>query len=257
MPRLTVITVVKDDPVGLTHTLQSVAVQTADCSLWELVIVDSSTPSLENLTQLSPISQISYRWAAPEGIYSAMNIGIGMAGGEYLYFLNAGDTFASASVIQQILDSLQEQPPEWLYGRVVFLSQAGEELLEPPWNYWAEKKRYFARGLFPAHQGTVMKRELLQRLGGFDLSYEIASDYQLMLKASVSSDPLVVDLPIAEFKQGGLSSTKWSTAIREFHRARREIFQPAGTARVVEIMDTVADFIRSASARTLRRLGRG
>jgi hypothetical protein len=58
------------------------------------------------------------------------------------------------------------------------------------------------------------------------------------------ADPLVVDYVIAEFFEGGVSSVKWQESFREFHRARRLILQPTGTAALREQFETRVHFAK-------------
>ena len=106
--------------------------------------------------------------------------------------------------------------------------------LTPQWNYQEEKKKHFARGLFPPHQGTITSTQLLRDLGGFDTRYSISADYALFLKLSQITNPGVVDFPIANFVMGGVSTQKWRESFRQFHEARTEILKPQGLGAMYE-----------------------
>ena len=249
MPILSVITVVKDDPTGLRNTLDSMSQQErVDPTQLQFVVIDGSSPSLEDLVTDSEITNVSYIWQKPQGIFSAMNFGVLRAQGDYVLFLNAGDTHFDPDVLSQLIDFLQSNAPTWAYGRVHFTSPSGLELTEPSWSYIAERSRLFARGLFPSHQGTVMQLNLINTLGGFDETYQITSDYHLMLKASKQSQPEFIPFPIARFQQGGASTQNWRTAVAEFHRARTSVFEPRGFTRLQEWTDTAVGFAKTSLA---------
>jgi hypothetical protein len=56
------------------------------------------------------------------------------------------------------------------------------------------------------HQGMAVRRTLFQDLGGFDLSFPIAADYDLVLRLYLSGAPYVVlDQPFTSFRTGGAS----------------------------------------------------
>jgi glycosyltransferase involved in cell wall biosynthesis len=249
VPILSVITVVKDDPTGLRNTLDSVSQQErVDPTQLQFVVIDGSSPSLEDLVTDSVLTNVSYIWQKPQGIFSAMNFGVSHAQGDYVLFLNAGDTLFDTQVLSQLIVFLQSGSPTWAYGRVHFTSPSGQDLTEPPWSYDAERSRLFARGLFPSHQGTVMRLDLLKSLGGFDETYQITSDYHLMLRASNQSRPEFIPFPIAHFQQGGASTQNWRTAIAEFHRARTSVFEPRGIKRLQEWTDTAVGFAKTSLA---------
>ena len=258
MPILSVITVVKDDATSLRRTLNSLITQDNTAlhfSNWELVIVDGSNPSLESELSFGPKNR--YFWQQPAGIYSAMNYGVSQARGDYLLFINAGDTLATNETLEKLISLLTDKSPEWAFGRVLFSSDSGRELNEPDWDYEVEARRLFARGLFPSHQGTLIKRDLMNSLNGFDSSYQITSDYHLMLRTSLVAHPLVLDFPLANFQQGGASTQNWRTASREFHRARVEVFNPGGLAKIREWSDSAVGFVKTGLGHAVSRVHRG
>lgn len=241
---LSIVTVVKDDPEGFIRTLNSV--RTQELLGVELCVIDSSRDSSVIESALANAAGLvhSYSWMSPAGIYPAMNAGIAEASGDYVYFLNAGDVLAHNDVLSRLRTEIDANSPQWLFGPVEIVSAIGSSVTTPPWDYEAEKRVLFSRGHFPPHQGTLARRELLSSIGGFDTSYRIAADYAAFLKLSRVSDPLVVDFVIAKFAEGGVSSVKWRESFREFHRARREILRPTGTAALREQIDTRIHFAR-------------
>lgn len=255
MPILSVITVVKDDPLGLRHTLNSMLEQQRiDPSHIQFVVIDGSSPTIEDVLTDSGITQFSYFWQKPQGIFSAMNFGVSQAQGDYLLFLNAGDTLFNSHVLSQLIEFLQSSSDSWAYGRVNFTSSTGQDLIEPSWSYETERSQLFSRGLFPSHQGTVMRRDLVQSLGGFDETYRITSDYHLMLKASKESDPGLIPFPIAHFQQGGASTQNWRAAVGEFHRARVSVFKPRGLQQLQEWTNTAVGYATTSMAKVKRGL---
>lgn len=248
MPALSIITVVKDDPAGLERTLASVRIQgPADA---ELILIDGSArPIDENLA--TPFScRVIHE--PPTGIYAAMNTGLAQATGRYVYFLNAGDTFADDRVLTRITEGLDEaNSPVWAFGAVRFTDSRGRELRERPWDYQEERAHQFARGVFPAHQGVVAQSLTARELGGFDTRYRIAADYALMLRLSQRADPIRWRWSIAEFQQGGASTQHWWLAQREFHRARRDILRPRGLSRLREEMHTARTSVDALVGRAI------
>ena len=250
VPWLSVITVVKDDPTGFARTIASLREQ--DLTGVEFTVIDSSseaTPVREQFDSLN-FSTNCYQWLAPEGIYLAMNAGLKAATGQYVYYLNAGDTFTLGAVAA-LRSTIAGRGPVWLLAQVTFVGAGGGEVTPPPIDYEAEKRAWFARGRFPPHQGTVVRRDALTRVGGFDTNYRVAADYAAFLTLSRLADPVECDYVIAEFREGGLSTTSWRAAVGEFHRARRAILQPTGFGRSEELAHTWVHFMRVGLYRVL------
>lgn len=222
-PWLSVITVVRDDVEGFRRTLASLSAQ--DLEGVEFVVIDGSSDPA-GIPQALGSVHARYQWVAPSGIYPAMNAGLEAASGEFIYFANAGDTFASDLVLARVRPLLAGQ--SWGFGPVEIVEQSGRTVVTPRWDYSRERAALFSRGHFPAHQGTFVRRELLLAVGGFDTSYAIAADYAMALKLSTIAEPVEIDVVIAQFHEGGTSTQRWQESFREFHRARREILAPTG-----------------------------
>ena len=234
-PWLSVISVIKDDVEGFQRTLQSIREQ--DTKGIELVVVDSSEDRDAVKRTLADFAlPREYHWMPADGVYPAMNAALDMATGEYTYFANAGDEFFAGNVVAQARSHLQGAV--WAFGPVEIVQENGERVFTPYWEYHTEWRRGFSRGLFPSHQGTFVKREILQSVGGFDASFAIAADYAMVLRIAGIADPVVLPFVVGRFHEGGLSSQFRRESFVEFHRARREILDLHGAARVREQLDT-------------------
>ena len=232
-PWLTIVTVVRDDLAGLQRTLSSISASgAADV---QVIVVDSSSDRESVAATCAGIADV--HWVEPEGIYPAMNIGLSLAEGHYVQFLNAGDMLHDDQVLNRVR-LVAEGDPSWMFGPVRIVDASGSSTVTPPWDYPAEARHLFSRGHFPQHQGTFMGTELLRSADGFDARYRIAADYAAFLKVSRLADPVVLDFVIADFFEGGASTEHWRAAFDEFHRARLEVFSPKGTGLLIERWNT-------------------
>lgn len=252
-PWLTIVTVVKDAPDDFAETLATVNAQ--DLSGVEYLVVDSSVDRQVIPDQLTHLAA-DYRWVPAAGIYNAMNTGLENAQGDYVYFLNAGDTLAYPGVFSEIQSILRLQAPVWLYAEVQLSDSLGKVVETPKWDYQTEQRLLFSRGHFPCHQGTFTRRDTLIALGGFDTSYEIVADYVAFLKLSKLAAPVHLPKTVAVFQPGGVSSDRWRAAIGEFHRARREVLAPTGVSAFRERLETAALLTKTAAYRGLWAPGR-
>lgn len=105
-----------------------------------------------------------------KGVFDAMNLSLNYVNAEYIIFLNAGDFFADSEIINSIFNTGKYLDFDIAYG-----------------NYYAyrgnKRKKYIAKpvenlksGMISSHQAFFTKAELL-RHRNFDISYEMASDY--------------------------------------------------------------------------------
>ena len=256
MGLLTIVTVVRNDPEGLRRTLASVARQSVLPD--QIVVVDGSDDrrQVPAVLEQSGLRSVDYSWSPPRGVYAAMNDGLARVDGDYTYYLNAGDLLADDDVIAAVAGRLAGQTFAWAFGRVEFLAEDGTVHPQPDWDYATERAALFARGRFPAHQGVVVRTEALRAQGGFDLTYRVAADYRSILRLAADGPPLQLDLTLAAFTVGGLSTQDWQLGLREFHRARREVFAPRGAAAVAENGRTATRWVATSAYRALWAPGR-
>ena len=242
-PWLSVVTVVKDASEDFLRSLASLQLQ--DLQGVEYVVVDSSSDptairqAFDACITQQPEMLHAYLWVEPEGIYAAMNTALAAAHGKYVYFLNSGDRFHSETVLHTVRQIAEQSVPLWMYGEVEIVELSGQRVTTPRWDYAKEQAVYFSRGHFPPHQGTFADRDALLALGGFDTHYSVVADYAAFLQLSKSAAPVYLDLVVAEFIEGGLSTTKRRASLSEFHRARKEILQPQGLGRVRESLESL------------------
>ncbi|WP_457747006.1 glycosyltransferase family 2 protein [Sulfurimonas sp.] len=116
-PIITVVTVVYNDREGLVNTATSI--QNQIYKNYEHIIIDgnSTDGTVEYIQSLSG-GNVKYISEKDKGIYDAMNKGVQIARGEYILFLNAGDTFYSENVLNNIANKVEElhNRPKIIYG---------------------------------------------------------------------------------------------------------------------------------------------
>ena len=261
VPVLTIATIHRDDLSGLQETHTSLANQRdIDWDAIEWTVVDGSNDSLatEVATAFPPTHvRPNILWEDPKGIYPAMNSALAAARGDFILFLNAGDRLASDDSLRTLLAAvLERERPTWVVGRVRIRDRGGHLADSARWDFKTEQSHFFARGLFPPHQATVVNTQVLRDLGGFDTRYAIAADYHAALRCSQRAEPVMLDAVIAEFAEGGVSTTRWKHAAREFHRARLEVLAPTGFGRVREAWYSLFNALQLLLYRDVLRRGR-
>lgn len=186
MKRLSVITVTWNAERTLERTLKSVQEQTYPH--WEHVIVDGvsgdgTVELIRKYAEEKVNAQGKVRWISEpdRGLYDAMNSAIGMASGDYLCFLNAGDTFFSPDTVEKMMHSFDtNEAPDILYGETAIVDDKGaflhmRRLQAPDRLTW----KSFKQGMLVCHQAFIVKRELAEP---YDLSYRFSSDFDWCIR---------------------------------------------------------------------------
>ena len=216
----------------LQRTLDSVLEQTY--SHVEHIIVDgASTDATLNMVEAYRQKSDAEDWchevrvkSEPDrGLYDAMNKGIQRATGQYVLFLNAGDTFPSADTLELVAESVGEgeEPPAVLYGDTDVVDNDGHFLrhrrLSPPRRLtW----RSFMKGMLVCHQAFYARTDLAKATP-YDLHYRFSADVdwciRIMRLARRRRLPMRnVGAVVVNFLDGGMTTTNHRASLKErFH----------------------------------------
>ena len=169
---------------------------------WIVIDGDSNDGTLEIIKKYQEqISCLSIE--LDSGIYEAMNKGIRLASGEYLIFMNAGDTFYDCDTLSIVSKNLG---PDLLYGKTLKRSKNKDKICTYPDTINSD---YLLNNTLP-HQSTYFKKETFSKYGLYNETYKIAGDYELyarfILKAKISYK--YINKPLSIFYLGGVSSDK-------------------------------------------------
>ena len=180
--KISVITVCYNCAETLQDTLQSVANQT-----WpniEHIFIDgaSSDCSLSIAKQYK--DTISVFVSEPDkGIYDAMNKGISLATGQIIGILNSDDFYVHDHVLENVANCfLSDGSLEACYSDLTYVRAKEPGKIVRYWVSNQYRSGLFNRGWVPPHPTFYVKSSVYDQYGVFDLSFKIASDYELMLR---------------------------------------------------------------------------
>lgn len=140
------------------------------------------------------------------GIYNAMNKGINIASGDYINFMNVGDTFYDLQVLSRVSRMLMKSKPDIFYGKANVIERDGRTC-----NIRGEECGGL-RGLLKAidgewayHQAVFATTENLRKYY-FNESYKIAADYDWFMRNLRDKTKIVFgDLMICNYMRDGFS----------------------------------------------------
>jgi Glycosyltransferases involved in cell wall biogenesis len=231
MLRLTIVTINRNNAIGLQKTMESVFSQTFD--EFEYIVIDgaSTDESIRMIQQFNDSTLKRFRWLSePDtGIYNAMNKGIRMAKGEYVQFLNSGDILAAPDVTEKMLHQLSivnYQLPI-IYGNMLKLLSKGI----------LRDKGFAGRQptLLDFYQGTLnhspayIMRSLFDKYGLYDENLKIVSDWKWYLQVIIFGQETIdyVDIDVTLFDMNGISNINIDLDKIERKQVLLELFPPA------------------------------
>ena len=176
---LSIITINRNNAVGLQRTMESVYTQRYT-DVEYIVIDGASTDDSVSVIQSYAAKEVkpALKWLSePDtGIYKAMNKGLGLATGEYCLFLNSGDCLSETGVLEKVVPLLGSV--DVYYGDAVFSQE--KNTLERMYPNKLTMDFFYNDSL--CHQAIFYRRELLQLLGGYDEAYRLIADWVLNVK---------------------------------------------------------------------------
>lgn len=219
-PMFSIVTVCMSDKLGLMNTYNSLVRQSCDDYEW-IVVDGGSQDGTRGFLEALPPGTCSWISEPDEGLYDAMNKGIESASGEYLLFLNSGDTLARENVLHLVKDEIQEQAyPDFVYGDACEHDRAGQSFLKK-----SRRIHWLWYGMFTHHQAMFYKRAKVGKIR-YRLEYKIAADYGFTSEFLQSSHSnIYMPIPICVFQGGGLTSKRAAQlmGMREQWRIGRKI----------------------------------
>ncbi|WP_196607056.1 glycosyltransferase family 2 protein [Pectinatus frisingensis] len=179
-PKISIITVSYNAVKTIEQTIQSVVNQAYD-NIEYIIIDGGSTDGTVDIIKKYE-DKIAYWVSEPDdGIYDAMNKGIDIASGDYIYFLNDGDQFYNKNTIQMFFEQLGDIGLYILCGRII---QTDYNLLLMRCYGGKLSCRQILEGYMPPHQGMFIPVRLAKKYK-FDTTYKIAADFDLLTRLLV------------------------------------------------------------------------
>lgn len=170
---------------------------------WECLIIDgSSSDSTLEIIEYYKEKDKRFRYISEpdEGIYDALNKGIKLAKGEWIYILGSDD-----SVTKQGLGDLLRYSNEKLdviYGNVYTTSRTGFIRKS-----FSKNPGYLKYSMVGCHQGIIMRRSSILQLGGFNCNYPIIADFDLIQRAYLKKYRFYkTNIFVAYFNKTGISN---------------------------------------------------
>ena len=201
MTRVSIVTVVLNDLPGLLQTAQSLASQTRTDVEW--IVIDGASTGAHHIERDSLTPSPTIFVSEPDaGIYDAMNKGWKNASGDWILFLNAGDTLCQDRTLEDVIPQLEASPANWAFGMVRNVDSSGNVIGIQNASPFNRMGHALGNTTVP-HQATFMRTKLLEDLGGFSTQIGTAADQELIYRAARLGPPLELVWPIANFKLDG------------------------------------------------------
>lgn len=227
---------------GLRSTYNSIWSQ--KCRDFEWIVIDGASTD-GTKTYLEKLNNENTTWISEpdNGIYDAMNKGLDIAKGEYMIFLNSGDTFSDSDVLDKIKKSITitESKPILLYGDAYEIDKDGVLFFKK-----ARSHKMIDFGMFTHHQAMIYRSDSIKKFK-YPLEYKIGSDYALTAKLVEENNSAVyLNFAICVFEQGGASHLSQKLGKAEQNEIRKTILRTPFYKRImISILQSFSAYLRN------------
>ena len=195
-------------------TIESVLMQ--DHADIEYIIVDGES-SDGTVDIIKSFGDRITKWVSePDlGIYDAMNKGISMATGDIIGIVNSDDYFTRVDSLSRIAETFQKYKVESVFADIIFVKRNNPSKIVRYFSSKSFKPWKMRFGFIPAHPTFFTYKRNFEKYGGYNISFEIGSDFELLLrflfKHKISYKYIPIDL--MNMRTGGISTRSWNSTV--------------------------------------------
>ena len=224
--KISVVTITYNAEAVLQRTLDSVLSQSYPYV--EHLIIDGASKDgtlalaeqyREESTEKAASHEVVIQSEPDHGIYDAMNKGLQKATGDYVLFLNAGDTLPATDTLELVMDKAGDGVGV-LYGNTDVVDGEGNFLyhrrLQPPERLsW----RSFRQGMLVCHQAFYARTEIAQN-NPYDLQYRFSADVDWCIRVMKEAERRGLQLVnlhtvVANYLEEGATTKNHKASLRE------------------------------------------
>ncbi|HHS95270.1 MAG TPA: glycosyltransferase, partial [Phaeodactylibacter sp.] len=167
------------------------------------------------------------RWISEpdKGLYDAMNKGIDLATGDFIWFINAGDTLRKEHTVSKMIAQI-DKDTDIIYGEVMLINERGKELgtrsqcttQRLPDNLSWQSLRY---GMVVCHQGFLPCRSIVPHYIQGNLSADIHWVIECLKKSKRNTKVKGI---LANYLVGGLSKSRHHQSLKDRYHILKKHF---------------------------------
>ena len=224
--KVSIITVVYNSVDTIMDAVRSVRSQTYP-DIEYIVIDGASTDGTTELLKGHAQLFDTFVSEPDNGLYDAINKGIGLATGDIVGLMHSDDFFADKEVIADIAETFQKNNTDSVYGDLDYVNKEKPDQIVRKWIAGEYKMEKFLYGWMPPHPTFYLKRDKFEKVGLYNSSFKTAADYEFLLRCLYKNRITSAYVPrtIVKMRVGGTSNANLKTRLlanQQDYRAWRE-----------------------------------
>lgn len=229
--KISIITITYNAAAVIRPTLRSVSEQTFRD--FEHIIIDgASTDDTILIARREGVDGIRIFSEPDKGLYDAMNKGLRAARGEFVIFLNAGDSFATDNILRLYAEAA-ERHADIVYADTVIVDS--DRRIIKPRHLNAPKsltEESFSKGMLVCHQAFMVRRSIAPE---YNLDYRFSADYDWTIRCIKETVPercINLNIVAIHYLADGTTDRNKLASLKErFHIMTEHYGAPTAIAR--------------------------
>lgn len=206
--KVSVITVCYNRKATIGQSIKSVLDQ--DYPDVEYIIVDgNSSDGTKDIIKSYSDKITKYISESDNGMYDAINKGLGMATGDIVGLMHSDDVFYDTTVISKIVEVFKNNPnTDAIYGNGIYVTNDDEQKIVRNRIGGEYDYKRLKSGWLPLHPTVYIKKTIIDKYGNYNLNFKIASDTEFLLRYLFKYKISITYLNtyIVKMRMGGLST---------------------------------------------------
>jgi glycosyltransferase involved in cell wall biosynthesis len=158
---------------------------------------------------------VRYESAPDAGIYDGLSKGVRLAHGEFVHIMDADDWYAHPSVLSSVVAAMTEHEWDVCHARAAHVTASGRVVRVFGRNL---DKRHLLKKMRVAYPTVVVRRAVYERYGAFSVGFQVAADYEFLLRIWDQVRVGFLDEILVHVAIGGIS-TRPENVVRSYRES--------------------------------------
>ena len=207
---ISVVTCAYNSEKTIERTIKSVLSQ--EFQDFEYLIIDgkSTDHTLDIVKQYESIFNGKMRYISEndKGIYDAMNKGILLSKGKYIWIVNSDD-YLEPDSLKKVADRIDEKQSEVICGYIEYFSETSDNRHIFKYTPQQSEVEFHKKRMGIVHPATIVSRKIYEEYGLYDNRFYISADMDWFLRIKENNVPIdIIDVKLSNMSDGGISSQR-------------------------------------------------
>lgn len=212
-PFFSLITICKDSSTHIQACLNSIYEQSFK-DYEHIVYEGKSTDKTLEIIKKSKNKNTRVYSQEDKGIYDALNKSIKKCKGKYIILVHSDDILNDKNVLEELYKKIVLKNYSSIFiTNIVYVNK--NDIVVRKWKSELPNFKKLEMGWMAPHTGLVMTRDIINKVGAYDINYKISADYgfELKLFKSYLKEVSILNLTLIKMKTGGISNKNINSLI--------------------------------------------